>query len=327
MSAYGGSGHGTWPGGPQGQYQGPQQPGPHRGQHPGQHPGPHPAPHPVPRQAPPPGWGQQPPYPYGRPPLPGPPLPPPPPTRGQRFWRCVRNPLHAAQRVFRPSRPDRVEDRTVGRLQLWRTILGLAIWLWMSIGYGMLDGAEEAEKTLTERGNQSWHSALVLICTFTVVFGAFAAKAHGQLRRLYLRRALRPLGAIVALVASMATFPLAVAPDAEGFRDLVGLPGKIVIGLACLWSLGFALYGVGLSLVHVFRTADIHEFMPPVLATLLVWEMALLDVVNGAYADVPGPVRTLFILGAPLTVTTLSCWEAYRLRRHHGLSLRAALRP
>ncbi|MFK0221039.1 hypothetical protein ACIQWN_22955 [Streptomyces vinaceus] len=150
-----------------------------------------------------------------------------------------------------------------------------------------------------DRLDQSWSSVLVLVCTFPVVVGAFVAAARGGLRRICLRRAMRSLGAVVAVMASMATSALAMAPESAGLRDAVGLPGKIVIGVTCLWSIGFALYGIGLSLVHVFRTADIHEVVLPVLAGVLVWEMALLDVVTGAYPQVPAGVRAVFVLGAP----------------------------
>lgn len=78
--------------------------------------------------------------------------------------------------------------------------------------------------------------------------------------------------------------------------------------------------------MHVFRTADIHEVVPPILATFLVWEMAIMDVATGAYENVPPLARIAFMAGAPVTVTALSAWEAYRLRRYHGLRLRAALR-
>ncbi|MGW1022296.1 hypothetical protein ACWD4J_01075 [Streptomyces sp. NPDC002577] len=242
----------------------------------------------------------------------------------RRILRYVYNPLHAAQRVFRPSRPDIVEDTTVRKLQLWRTALGIVAWGLLTYTYNTISDAGAAA---SDRFNQSWISVLVLICTFPVVVGVFVASARGQLRRLYLRRALRPLGAIVALTASMSTFPLAMAPESQGVRDFIGLPGKIALGIACLWSLGFAVYGIGLALVHVFRTADIHELVPPVLATTLVCEMAILDVINDAYAQVPPLARAAFILGAPVSVTALSCWEIYRLHSCHGLTMRRALRP
>ncbi|MET9960036.1 hypothetical protein ABZ128_13390 [Streptomyces sp. NPDC006326] len=287
--------------------------------------------------APPPGYPYAPPpgYPYAQP-VPQqaypyawahPPVPPPraEPSRGRKILRGVYNPLYAAQLAFRPSRRGIVHDPQVRRLQLWRTALGLVAWVGLTATYNAVVSVTDVEAVADDRLNQSWSSVLVLVCTFPVVVGAFVAAARGGLRRVYLRRALRSLGAVLAIMASMGTSALAMAPELAGLRDAVGLPGKITIGVLCLWSIGFALYGIGLSLVHVFRTADIHEVVPPVLAGVLVWEMALLDVVTGAYPQVPAGVRAVFVLGAPVTVTALSWWEMRRLRRHHGLTVRAAL--
>ncbi|MBT2458087.1 hypothetical protein J7E98_25950 [Streptomyces sp. ISL-86] len=264
-------------------------------------------------------------YPYA--PAPYPPVPPPPvePSRGRKILRGVRNPFYAAQRTFRPSRHGVVDDPEVRKLQLWRTALGLVAWVGLMVTYNAVVSADDVEAVADERLDQSWSSVLVLVCTFPVVVGAFVAAARGGLRRVYLRRAARSLGAVVAIMASMGTSALAMAPELAGLRDAVGLPGKIAIGVLCLWSIGFALYGIGLSLVHVFRTTDIHEVVPPILAGVLVWEMALLDVITGAYPQVPAGARAVFILGAPVTVTALSWWEMRRLRRHHGLTVRDAL--
>ncbi|MFF4317931.1 hypothetical protein [Streptomyces sp. NPDC001568] len=241
--------------------------------------------------------------------------------------RFVFNPLYAAQRVFRPSRPDAVFDPLVRKLQLWRTLLGAAAWLALTFTYSAVASAQDVGAVASDRFGQSWDSVLVLACTFPVVVGSFAAAARGPVRRLYLRRALRSLGAVLALMAAMGSAVLVVAPETQGLRDVVGLPGKIAMGVMFLWALGFSVYGIGLSLVHVFRTADIHELVPPILATLLVWEMAVLDLVNGTYDQVPPAARLAFVMGAPVTVTALSVWEAYRLRRYHGMSVRRALRP
>ncbi|MCX5214777.1 hypothetical protein OG689_36910 [Kitasatospora sp. NBC_00240] len=218
-----------------------------------------------------------------------------------------------------------VDDPAVRKLQLWRTVLGLVAWVGLTVTYNAVVSADDVKAVADDRLDQSWTSVLVLVCTFPVVVGAFVAAARGGLRRRYLRRALRSLGAVVAMMASMGTAALAMAPETAGLRDAVGLPGTIALGVLCLWSVCFALYGIGLSLVHVFRTADIHEVVPPILAGVLVWEMALLDVVTGAYPQVPPGARAAFVLGAPVTVTALSWWEMRRLRRHHGLTVRAAL--
>lgn len=281
-------------------------------------PVPPPAGYPFARPVPPQGYPYAPPY---------PPVSPPPvePSRGRKILRGVRNPFYAAQRTFRPSRPGVVDDPAVRKLQLWRTALGLVAWVGLMVTYNAVVSADDVKAVADERLNQSWASVLVLVCTFPVVVGAFVAAARGGLRPVYLRRTLRSLGAVVAIMASMGTSALAMAPELAGLRDAVGLPGKIAIGVLCLWSIGFALYGIGLSLVHVFRTADIHEVVPPILAGVLVWEMALLDVITGAYPQVPAGARAVFILGAPVTVTALSWWEMRRLRRHHGLTVRDAL--
>ncbi|MFE6847183.1 hypothetical protein [Streptomyces sp. NPDC057686] len=316
-SGYGGSGYGG-PGGGAGS----QPPAGWAGQSP-------PVPPAGPPYAPPQG------YPYAQPVPPQgypyawahPPVPPPrvEPPRARKVLRGLYNPFYASQLAFRPSRPGMVHDPEVRKLQLWRTALGLVAWVGLMITYNAVVSADDVKAVADDRLDQSWSSVLVLVCTFPVVVGAFVAAARGGLRRVYLRRALRSLGAVVAIMASMGTSALAMAPESAGLRDAVGLPGKIVIGVLCLWSIGFALYGIGLSLVHVFRTADIHEVVPPILAGILVWEMALLDVVTGAYPQVPAGARAVFILGAPLTVTALSWWEMHRLRRHHGLTVRAAL--
>lgn len=279
----------------------------------------HPPGNPYAQSGPPPGYPYPPAY---------APVPPPrtQPSRARNILRGLYNPLYAAQRTFRPSRPGIVSDREVRKLQLWRTWLGLVAWVGLMLTYNAIASADDVQGVASERLDQSWSSVLVLVCTFPVVVGAFVAAARDGLRRVYLRRALRPLGSVLAIMASMGTSALAMAPESAGLRDAVGLPGRIIIVVLCLWSIGFALYGIGLSLVHVFRTADIHEVLPPILAGVLVWEMALLDVITGTYDQVPTGARMIFILGAPVTVTALSCWELYRLRRDHGLTLLTALR-
>ncbi|MFB7588723.1 hypothetical protein [Streptomyces sp. NPDC056169] len=290
------------------------------------HPNAHPRPpqgYPYAQSGPPPQY----PYAYPYPPT-YTPVPPPraEPSRARKILRGLYNPLYAAQRTFRPSRPGIVDDREVRKLQLWRTGLGLVAWVGLMLTYNAIASADDVQGVASDRLDQSWSSVLVLVCTFPVVVGAFVAAARDGLRRVYLRRALRPLGSVLAIMASMGNSALAMAPELAGLREAVGLPGRTVIIVLCLWSITFALYGIGLSLVHVFRTADIHEVLPPILAGVLVWEMALLDVITGAYAQVPTGARMIFILGAPVTVTALSCWELYRLRRNHGLTLRTALR-
>lgn len=75
----------------------------------------------------------------------------------------------------------------------------------------------------------------------------------------------------------------------------------------------------------MLRTADIHEVMPPLPATVPVWEVAAPDVVLGACEGASAPVRALFVLGAPASVTLVARWEFDRLRTRRGAVVRGAL--
>jgi hypothetical protein len=166
--------------------------------------------------------------------------------------------------------------------------------------------------------------------TFPVAVAVFIAAARPPNRRLFLRRVGKPAGALLALVLTLAVPRLITGlgyVDEE--TNWTASAGRVVLlfalGAFLLWLAPFALYGIAQSLVHVFRTADLHETLPPLLATLLVWEVALFDVYQGAYDGVPIGVRVAFLLGAPLTVTAAAMWELRRLRTRHGITLRAAL--
>jgi hypothetical protein len=243
----------------------------------------------------------------------------------RRLWLRI-GPIHTARRVFKPSRPGIVDDAFVARVQKIRTLVGLGAVVWMSVAYKV---AQSVGDIADDRLSQSWNSVLMLSVTFPVAVGALLALAAPSARRELLRRAARCFGAIVAIVAAVGVFPAAVL---SGFVDgrFATSPAMAVVTygttiLTFLWVVPFMFWGIGLALVHVFRTADIHETVPPLLAMTLVWEMTLVDLFTGAYAGVPGPLRVLFMLGAPVSVTAVGLWELHRLRAHYGIAVRDML--
>lgn len=272
------------------------------------------------------------PYGGGRSPGPGsPPVPPagpwpPGPARRLTFGRLF-NPIAVGRAVFTPSRPGRVNDPVVKKVQVLRTVVGLVAVTWMLLSYGL---ASDADSVLDDRFGQIRTTLIVLGVTFPVAVAAFIAAARPPNRRLFLRRAGKPAGALLALVVTLAVPRLMTGLGyVREDTNWTASPGRVVLlfalGAFGLWLAPFGLYGIAQSLVHVFRTADLHETVPPLLATLLVWEVALFDVFRGAYDGVPFGVRVAFLLGAPLTVTAVAMWELRRLRTRHGISLRAAL--
>ncbi|MEU3842735.1 hypothetical protein AB0E88_22210 [Streptomyces sp. NPDC028635] len=243
----------------------------------------------------------------------------------QRLRRRI-GPIHTARRVFKPSRPGIVEDAAVARMQKIRTAVGLGAVVWVSVSYKL---AQSMGEVAWDRVDQSWISMLVLSVTFPVVVGVLLVVAAPSARGELLRRAARSFGAIVAIVAAVAVFPASVLTGFVEGRFATN-PAMTVVTFAgilftLVWVLPFIVWGVGLALVHVFRTADIHETVPPLLAMIVVWEMTLIDLFTGAYAGVPGPLRAVLVLGAPVSVTAVGLWELHRLRVHYGLTIRDVL--
>ncbi|GGQ23793.1 hypothetical protein BKA00_006068 [Actinomadura coerulea] len=237
------------------------------------------------------------------------------------------NPFAVGNAVFAPSRPDRVHDPAVKKVQIWRTVIGLVAVVWMLFSFGL---ASDADGVLDDRFAQIRTTLITLAVTFPIAVAVFIAVARPPNRRLFLRRAVRPAAALLTLIVTLAAPRLATGLGyVTESTDWTASPWRLVllfaIGAFSLWYIPFGLYGVVQSLVHVFRTADLHDTVPPLLATLLVWEVAVFDMFQGAYSGAPIGVRLAFILGAPLSVTAVAMWELRRLRTRHGITLRGAL--
>ncbi|MGW0392937.1 hypothetical protein ACWDYJ_18975 [Streptomyces sp. NPDC003042] len=213
------------------------------------------------------------------------------------------------------------------RIQVFRTIVGLVAITWMLLSYGL---ASDADAVVDDRFDQIRTTLIMLAVTFPVAVAAFIAATRPPNRRLFLRRAGKPAGALLALVVTLGVPRLITGLGyVDEQTDWTASAGRVVLlfalGAFLLWLAPFGLYGIAQLLVHVFRTADLHETVPPLLATLLVWEVALFDVFRGTYDSVPFGVWAAFTLGAPLSVTAVALWELRRLRTRHGITLRGAL--
>ncbi|WP_326692248.1 MULTISPECIES: hypothetical protein [unclassified Streptomyces] len=244
------------------------------------------------------------------------------------MWRTI-NPIAVGRRVFTPSRPDRVQDPAVKKVQVVRTVVGFAAVVCILLAYRLVT---DAEGLLDQRMDQVETSVNLLAITFPVCVAGFIAATRPPSRQLFLRRALKPLGALCALFCSI-VFVLLLGNGV--FGDVLisskatpspGAYARLAFTLFfLLWVVPFILYGIAMVLIHVFRTADIHEALPPLLAMVLVWELAVSDLFTGAYDAAPFGVRMALIFGAPLSITALSLWELRRLRSRHGITVRQAM--
>ncbi|XVQ15626.1 hypothetical protein ACQP1W_24780 [Spirillospora sp. CA-255316] len=219
------------------------------------------------------------------------------------------------------------------KVQVLRAVVGLVAVVWVLVSYRL---ASDAKSLAAQRLDQIMTSAALLPATFPIVVGAFIVGSRPHNRRLYLLRARKPLGALLALAGAVLYFvllaegvltggPVGEPPENPSASFYVLLMYFVFLVLLALWVLVFVCYGAALTLVHMFRTADIHEVLPPVIAIVLVWELAVVDLFSNTYDGAPVAVRAALILGGPLSVTAVSLWELRRLRTRHGLTLRQAL--
>jgi hypothetical protein len=206
-------------------------------------------------------------------------------------------------------------------------VVGFLAVVWLLFSYRLVS---DAKGLLDDRGHQIEITINLMAATFPIVVGAFIAAARPPNRRLYLRRAVKPLGALVALPCSIVFVIVAIPWSGRAGVGLEPLSAGAWAWFAetvfiWLWALPFTFFGMFMSVVHGFRTADIHEMVPPLLVTLLVCELAVYDLIVGTYDGVPFWVRVALTFGAPLSVIAMTMWELRRLRTRHGITLRRAL--
>lgn len=258
------------------------------------------------------------PHPYGYPPAPRPPRGP---SLATRFWRGVLN----SWRVMLPGRPDRVVDVAAARAQIARTAIGLLATCWLIYAYRLQDSTGEV---VSGKLDETLWSASFVLLGVPVALLLFVLLARPPLRSLYLRRLVHPLKALGALVGAFLTFLVLTSAQSMGvwrinpLLTLVTLPPMVLL---FLYLTVFVLFGAVLGVTHLFRTADVHEVLPPLLTPVVVWGLFLFQLFETPLVDAPLAVRLLFLFGPPLSVTALSAWELRRLRTRHGITLRRAV--
>ncbi|WP_433332588.1 hypothetical protein [Spirillospora sp. CA-294931] len=185
------------------------------------------------------------------------------------------------------------------------------------------------EDVAGDRVNQLWFNVLGLIGVFPLVVGGFILAARPPNRGHFLRQVRYPVLAGLAQFSAAFSVVLAADPTFEGLRNMWGPATPAVKAIAgafiLLYAIPFCLYGFFLSLTHVFRTADIHELVPPLLSTSLAWVMTLVDVLLNTNKGLPTDISLALLLGPPITVTAIAAYEIHRLRTLHGITLRNTL--
>ncbi|MYU21662.1 hypothetical protein [Streptomyces sp. SID8352] len=234
-------------------------------------------------------------------------------TGGGLRARDVLRPKRAARAAFHPAWiPDAI-DPAVERLKRARLIAGLVA----AVGvYTFVEGGFSFDEILENMLTAS--VVLLFITPLTVGVMVLVWRRGGTVRsiRTPLLNSLKLLLLFVGSIV-LTVFLLQIS---MGFYTLL-------LGPLALWLLVVVARGA----VHVsgnfFGTAGVHRCLPPLLATVTTWLMAVPDLVTGDLHGLSLTMGVVFILGAPVTVTCIALLEAGRLRRHYGIRLAAHPAP
>ncbi|MGW2018551.1 hypothetical protein [Streptomyces sp. NPDC001927] len=239
----------------------------------------------------------------------------------------------------------RVEDGLMSRIQLARTVLGLAAAVGLFVAYPLSsDGEDYVLGKLLELGLAC---GILLVGTVIGIMVFLAASTRDR-RRHFAARLHTPI--LSALALALGPFALWVTfltlkgetingEDLKGFFESITGPGWISTILSFLVLVVGALAALVVLIVSIpytvvvayacvatcFRASDVHQLLPALLAPLLVWSLFAFQLFSGPDIAAPPEVLYAFMVGGPLSVTALSVWEVRRLRSRHGITLRVAL--
>ncbi|GHB29992.1 hypothetical protein GCM10010377_20330 [Streptomyces viridiviolaceus] len=231
-------------------------------------------------------------------------------TGGTLTARSFLKPHHVARAMFHPAWIPESVDPSVEQLKRIRIIAGavasLGVYTFVEGGFAF---TELLENALTA-------SAVLLFLTpLTVGVMLFVWRRTGTVRRLRepllnsLKLLLLFIGSVVATVVLLQ------------LANSMGGPAILPIGFAALWMVGFVGAGAFRISGNFFGTAVVHRCLPPLLATVTTWLMALPDLITGDLHGLSLTMGIVFILGAPMTVTAIALLEMGRLKRRYGIRL------
>ncbi|MCX4761140.1 hypothetical protein OG562_09175 [Streptomyces sp. NBC_01275] len=233
-------------------------------------------------------------------------------TGGTLTARSFLKPHHVARAVFHPTWIPEALDPTVETLKRVRVIAGAFAALGV---YTYVEGGFDFDEVL---GNAATASVVLFFLTpLTVAAMLFVWRRTGTVRQLK-APLVNSLKLLLLLVGSVFATVLLLR-----LSGAFGMLSTLLVGFVGLWMVLFVLAGAFKLTGNFFGTAAVHRCLPPLLATVTTWLMAVPDLVTGDLHGLSLTMGVVFILGAPVTVTAISLLEMRRLKRRYGIRLTA----
>ncbi|MDR6978300.1 hypothetical protein J2X68_005025 [Streptomyces sp. 3330] len=233
-------------------------------------------------------------------------------TDGSLSVRSFLKPHKVAWAVFHPAWIPAALDPTVERLKRGRVVAGAVA----AVGvYTFVEGGFAFEEMLENTAIAS--AVLFFLTPVTVGAMLFVWRRTGTVRQLR-----TPL---VDSLKLLLLFIGCVLTTVGIFRssEMAGLVPRMLLTLVGLWMAFFVIAGAVRLSGNFFGSAAVHRCLPPLLATVTTWLMAVPDLVTGDLHGLSLTMGVVFILGAPVTVTAIALLEIRRLKRRYGIRLAA----
>ncbi|KUM81916.1 hypothetical protein [Streptomyces curacoi] len=235
-------------------------------------------------------------------------------TGGALTARSFLKPHHVARAVFHPTWIPESLDPSVDALKKARVIAGAVAAFGV---YTFVEGGFAFDEMLDNAATAS--AVLLFITPLTVgvmlyLWRRSGAGTVGQLREPLVRSLKLLLLFIGSAFGTVLLFQLGNA---------FGPLGTLLFGFVGLWMAFFVMAGAWRISGNFFGTAAVHRCLPPLLATVTTWLMAIPDLITGDLHGLGLAMGVVFILGAPVTVTAIALLEMGRLKSRYGIRLAA----
>lgn len=236
-------------------------------------------------------------------------------------YPIARSARRRARSVFPAHSHRRIQDRGVLRVQKIRAWIAFAASVAILAAYGTeADWSQAQDQVLFRLAVTPWLLLLTAPVVIAVLFRLAPAHARPAMRarvRPAVRLALRYFGAFTAVPVLFAGVILLsrAMPDGE-----VNVLITFALLLPAVWLLFFVVFASSTVVRGAFETAEIHAALPALLAGVLVWELAAINLVTAGMPPGPPLVRICAVIGGPASVSAVAWWEIGRLRRRYGVT-------
>ncbi|MFC3492714.1 hypothetical protein [Glycomyces rhizosphaerae] len=216
----------------------------------------------------------------------------------------------AANRSLRSKDPLFPDDPRIAGLQTARTLVGFAVVAVLYVVH-VDRGVDQLTEDMGTKAVLGIAVSLVALATGTACFAA-RTPDPSQRRELLARAGSRSLPALLIYAVAAAVFFALASVDAPSFG------ARLAVAAAGGFLVGFMIRGTYLVLKSVFAAGDVHPLLPPVLAPVIAWTLAAVEILGPG--SLPLHLRATTAACGAAAVTLLSVAEARRLQTDHGVT-------